>query len=476
MNSQTRSSLFFLLACISLGMASARIINVESVYEPSLFKTYPNRGGGWPRETPTPSPTFGSNDRVRWATVRSLIEEGTFIIGERTNPQGTPNGKGGLDYGDVGIVFQDGYKSVDKVLHPETYKFYATKPPLLTVAVAGEYWLLHKIFKWDLRRDPWPVVSTVLITFNLIPIALILYLLARVLNEYQIDDWTALFVYCSACFGTFLSTFAITLNNHVPAAGCVALPVYFALRQKWTPLSLIASGFCAGLAVSLDPPTAALAAAIALLIFQHSPKGLIYYIPAVAVPIVTQTLINYHAYGIWKPIYATFGSPWYEFPGSHWEKLRWQERGLPKPEGIDFADEPKGVYLFHYTFGHHGLFSLTPIWLFAIVGFFLPSKLLNGFMRFVLLLVLGVVIGYFTIKTNNYGGWTCGPRPFFWFTFILLLGLIPAIQRLSQSRIGRILAILGLGVSVFSTFYCLNNPWRHPWILQLLESHGVLKY
>ena len=28
-------------------------------------------------------PTFGSNDRSRWATVRALVDEGTFVIGRR---------------------------------------------------------------------------------------------------------------------------------------------------------------------------------------------------------------------------------------------------------------------------------------------------------------------------------------------------------------------------------------------------------
>ncbi len=476
MNPQTRSSLFLLLGCISLGIATARIVNVESVFEPTLFKAYPTRGGGWPKETPPPSPTFGSNDRVRWATVRSLVEEGTFIIGERTNPTGTPNGKGGTDYGDTGIVFQDGYKSVDKVLHPQTYKFYATKPPLLTVVVAGEYWLLHKFLGWDLRQNQWPTVAVVLITFNLIPFAVILYLLARVLNEYQVDDWSALFIFASACFGTFLTTFAITLNNHVPAAGCIAVPMYLFLKQKFTPLNLIVSGLCCGCAVSLDPPAAAFAGALALLIFQNAPKGLLWYIPAVIIPIAAQTLIGYHAYGVWEPIYALFGGPWYEFPGSHWEKMSWEKKGLPKPEGIDFATETKGVYFFHYTFGHHGVFSLTPIWLIGVTGFFFTSKLFIGVTRFMLLMVVAVMFGFVVTQTNNYGGWTCGPRPFFWLTFILLLGMIPAVQIMAQTRGGRFLGILALGTSAFSTFYCTNNPWRHPWVLQLLESHGILKY
>ena len=44
---------------------------------------------------PTPSPTFSSNDRSRWAMVRALVDNGTFAIGRRTHlvPGEPPRGK-----------------------------------------------------------------------------------------------------------------------------------------------------------------------------------------------------------------------------------------------------------------------------------------------------------------------------------------------------------------------------------------------
>ena len=35
---------------------------------------------------------------------------------------------------------------------------------------------------------------------------------------------------------------------------------------------------------------------------------------------------------------------------------------------MDALDEPKPVYLFHMILGHHGVFSLTPIFLFSAYG------------------------------------------------------------------------------------------------------------
>src|SRR5687767_15651196 len=37
----------------------------------------------------------------------------------------------------TGIIFEDGWGSVDKVLHPDTLEYYSTKPPLFTVLIAG---------------------------------------------------------------------------------------------------------------------------------------------------------------------------------------------------------------------------------------------------------------------------------------------------------------------------------------------------
>jgi len=35
-----------------------------------------------------------------------------------------------------------------------------------------------------------------------------------------------MFVMAAAAFGTFLTTFAVTINNHLPAAVCAAVAVY----------------------------------------------------------------------------------------------------------------------------------------------------------------------------------------------------------------------------------------------------------
>ena len=68
---------------------------------------------------------------------------------------------------DRGIIFEDGFQSVDKVLHPSRLEFYSTKPPLLTLLAAGEYWALKHVFGLSIFKDRNIVVRIIVWTFNM---------------------------------------------------------------------------------------------------------------------------------------------------------------------------------------------------------------------------------------------------------------------------------------------------------------------
>lgn len=467
--------MYALLLLITVGLTGARIANVENVAEPSIWRDHPRRT--WPATAPEPSPTFSSNDRARWATVRSLVDRGTFSIGERIADSDAPTG-----YRDVGILWESSYRSVDVVLHPVTQKFYGTKPPLFTCMAAAEYYLLKKAFGWDIEVQRWPVVCTILATFNIVPLVIFLLLLARFLEEYGKTDWGRLFVFASACFGTFLTTFAVTLNNHTPAACCVMfalMPLLRGLRNGFTFGQMVTVGLFSGLAITFDLPCASFAGLAFLVVVWKFPKGLFVYLPTVALAPALLLGANYVALGDLIPAYARFGSEWYEYPGSHWLRVRTD----PNPSGIDAANEPKGIYLFHNTLGHHGLFSLSPIWILSLIGMVeglvKPRKGTDSAIWVVSVFgitLLAVVLGYYTYKTNNYGGWTSGPRWFFWMTPLMLMSMIGICDRMSRTAWMRWAAYIALAVSAFSAAWPVYSPWRHPWILQLLIRQGWLSY
>jgi hypothetical protein len=62
------------------------------------------------------------------------------------------------------------------------------------------------------------IVRTILLTWNWLPLVIYLVLLARIVDHYARTDWGAIFAVGTACFGTFITTFSTTLNNHTVAA------------------------------------------------------------------------------------------------------------------------------------------------------------------------------------------------------------------------------------------------------------------
>jgi len=190
----------------------------------------------------------------------------------------------------------------------------------------------------------------------------------------------------------------------------------------------------------------------------------------------------------------------YQYPGSHWKI----DPGVIKP-GIDFAWQKEGkfAYAFHLLVGHHGIFSLSPIFLLTLgssivvlIGYFSAEwssehlavsqklSLLPGFRSMpevvmisaVSLILMVTVVGFYLVKSNNYGGWTSGPRWFMWLTPLFLLAILPCADRLGQKKSGRLFAYLLLALSVLSVSYPAWNPWRHPWIYNLLEALDRIKY
>src|SRR5205085_418799 len=136
----------------------------------------------------------------------------------------------------------------------------------------------------------------------------------------------------------------------------------------------------------------------------------------------------YLAMGEFTPTYEKFGGPWYRYAGSHWAK----EPDPIKP-GIDFArmKENVGEYAFHVLLGHHGVLSLTPYVFLSLAGMFLASRGLSSaspdrgrkpparLQEWFGLLTLGltvVIIGFYLLRSDNYGGWTNGPRWLMWLT------------------------------------------------------------
>ena len=221
-------------------------------------------------------------------------------------------------------------------------------------------------------KDPvkWPVYlfyfKPILILLNVIPFWVFLILFARLLDDYAADDWVWFYCLAAAAFGTYLLPFTQTLNNHTVAA----FSVFFALYQFvriWDQRRLsgwryaVAGLFAAFAAANELPALAFLALLSGLLIVRDFRQTVLYFIPAALIPIAAFAACQYAVFGEFKLAYESFGTDQYLYEGSLWKT----------PLDLDALNEhpePYSVYLFHLTLGHHGIFSLTPIFLFSALG------------------------------------------------------------------------------------------------------------
>jgi hypothetical protein len=87
-----------------------------------------------------------------------------------------------------------------------------------------------------------------------------------------------------------------------------------------------------------------------------------------------------------------------------------------------------------------------------------------------------VVIAFYLVKSDNYGGVSPGPRWLLWLTPLWLVAMLPVLDWLEPRRWGRWLALVFLALSVLSASFPAWNPWRMPWIYRWLDSQGLIPY
>ena len=453
-----RRAVYALLAVLALGNAAGRILAVNSVDRVELDKQRSKQGKP---PNATQRPFLSANDRSRWCTIRALVELGTYQIDE--------------------IVDQPNWDTIDMVKHedpraPGEAHLYSSKPPLLPTLLAGEYWLIYKLTGHTLATHPYEIGRAMLLSVNGLGLLLYFVLLARIVERFGGTDWGRLFVFAAAAGGTFLTTFANVLNNHLIAAIAVAVALGSALaitaegsRSTWR---FLIAGLAAAFAASCELPALAFTALLGLWLAKYDwRRTLQAYLPATLLVAAAALGTNYAAHGTIVPAYGN--KDWYDYTYLHNGEVKesyWRNRA-----GIDRGEPDYGVYALHTLVGHHGVFSLTPIWLLSVGGAIALAWRRGAALRELawLVIVTTVVCWSFYVfmrptEDRNYGGMTSGLRWMFWFAPLWLVVMLPAADWLARRAIGRWMGLLFLGFSVLSASYPTWNPWTHPWLTNLM--------
>lgn len=456
-----------------------------------------------------------------------------------------------------------GWETIDMVKHglsdeeydpadPFSGYLYSSKPTLLPTLMAVPYWLIYQTTGLSCRDHPFFMTRFLLVIYNLIPLMFGWFLMTRLIERFgrndfggeeisesggnravsqedaesaqreksarETADWSKIFAVAVLCFATFLSTFAVTLNNHLPGVVAIIIALYAAVRilvdgEPKRRYFFIAALF-GSLAVACEIPAILIAGLICLALLRKFPLRTIFVsLPAALAVIAAFFGTNYIAHGSFRQAYAhkrdhialakaenpdaadgfkvtTFDpNDWYVyryFPSGAKREAKnarlsyWSDR-----QGIDRGEESRGVYALHALVGHHGLFSLTPVWILSVVGLFFWLFKRKGAenvpvteIRLAGGAILAATLFFFVFYImrdqgdRNYGGMTCGLRWFFPLIPFWILSMLPVLNILAKSRPGRTLALVLIFISAMSVSYPLWNPWSPPWFMNLMTELG----
>lgn len=406
----------------------------------------------------TSTPLQSANDRSRWSTVWALVEHGSFAIDEI---DALP------DWQTIDKVQQDGH-------------LYSTKPALLSVIAAGVYAVVRRSVGWSIFEDPASVTRVVLAVINLVPWLVALVALGSIATKYAKSRFARGYVVAAAAFGTYLSTYSVTFNNHTAAAIGLIFALFFALRiiadgsRSWWDFALC--GFASAWVTANELPAAAFGLGMfALMCWYDWRRTLLAFVPAALVPIGAFIATTWMQTGSWKPFYLSYGT----------EKYIYIRDGVPsywaEPKGIDRNLDSPFVYFVHCLVGHHGILSLSPIFLITLVTWSRlwrrPAERYRPLLWFGLAMTVLIIAFYLSRTENyNYGGNTVALRWAIWLVPFWLLAMLPTLDDFADRCWFRITAMGLLAVSTFSAFEAIGNPWRPSWLYSLMEDAGWIDY
>jgi hypothetical protein len=419
-------------------------------------------------------PFLSANDRSRWCMIRALVEP-------RMHVPGAP-------YAIDRVIEEPGWDTIDMVKHDG--HLYSSKPPLVPTLIAWAYWVIYRTTGATLGTHPYLIGRSLLVLTGVVPLVVCFVLVARLVERFGTTDWGRIFVMAAAGFGTFLTTFAVVLNNHVPGAVSAMVALYAAIRiwfdgeRRLVYFGL--AGCFGALTVANELPALALLAALSVALLWKAPRQtLLAYAPAAMVVVAGFFSTNWIAHHSLRPPYMHRSET---DPSDNWYDYTYERNGKEYASywrnrvGIDRGEPSPAVYALHALVGHHGVFSLTPVWLLTVagLGFWLwrpGDRRLRELALLIGAVSLVCLVFYLTRPQDdrNYGGMTSGFRWMFWFAPMWLVAMLPAVDRMARRRWTRALALGLLAISVLSASYPTWNPWTHPWLLDWLHYLGWIQ-
>ena len=407
-------------------------------------------------------PLQSANDRSRWATIRALTERGEYRIDRYQ-----------LDKRDRS------WATIDLVAHEG--HLYSTKPPLFPTLVAGLTTAIERTLGWQLADRTLDVTRLVLLLVNALPMTAAIAIIGAIALRYSEDCFAPSVVVAAASVGSMHLPFVASLNNHTVGLWGITLALGASLlfhsstRTRTRRLAAAAAGFFAMWGCCNELP----AALFGLTIFGWFARAdwkttLLWFAPAALIPLAGFLYTNYVVTGGWKPFYMYYGTEKYEF------YLNGRPSYWMQPQGIDRNLDSPLTYAMHCLFGHHGLFSLTPILVVALAGVPAAWTSRRAWVRFwgraASLLSTAVLLFFLTRTENyNYGGVSVALRWMLWLTPLWAVLMIAALGRCRSTGF-RVFVVAALAWSVFSALEPGANAWQQNYLFRAMTQAGWIAY
>ena len=412
---------------------------------------------------------MGQNDLSRFVAVGSLVNHGVFHI---DNSPWTKR-----------MVEEDGtrYHLMNDLAYKEKNdRFYSSKPPVLTIILAGVLKPLQVLgaeFKFIRPHDAMP---TFLLTWLVIGSvsAAGFYAFHRVLADYISGNEVAI-VTILALGGTLFLTYSTTMNHHTFTATLILI-AFFMLgmhkaRKRVRPVHAGVGGLLMGLAVTVDCGHGfvfSILFGLYLVFYTHSlPVVLAFGLGAVP-PLALHCVVQYSIWGSILPVQMLGAT---RFEEAYWSYAR----------GPDAWDIARWKYWLLTLFSTRGLFTLSPILLLGISGLaaalrdswkgLCGSKKPDPGPAYVALTVLAgmlILLVEYSFRANtNFCGACFGFRWYIGFSPLLSWYAARAWVRWRDSkRFRHIFYVLG----VISLMYALIGM-QEPWLLMENNPHPAVR-
>ncbi len=394
----------------------------------------------------------GETVTSRLATVYALTHHGTFYIRPESNSYYNP--------------FEE--RTVDKVKGKDG--IISSKPPILSLIMAGEYLLLKKLgYSLDNPEHLKPIVKFFIFSNIILLYTISLLIVWKFLYQISVTASVKIATLVTLAYGTHWSALSSHFTNHLPAGALLILYLYCLwniYKGKNPFLYGLLGGLLASLIFAIDMPITIYVVGSFLVLLWYKGISRIIWIPIGALPILTiHFSIMLHITGSILPVQIS-NSP-FLFEASYWRH----------PVEIDALHHPKLVYAFNITVGPKGTFLLYPVLILSLLNFI--PRMWNPYPKQIKILLLSFLTCFFILNiyyifsTNNYGGMSYGFRWHAGSTPILVLSSIPLLEKLKKSKPFWICWLILFTISAYSTLECRQNLWSvdKEWTVRLIFGH-----